>query len=588
MNEFKTALALLLGDKRLHRLAAFALGATLIGSLLPSLPPYLMKQVIDNAVIPRDGAALLQHIGLYLGALVLEVGFVLASQTALATLGQRSMHALRTRMFGHLQSLDLAYFEREPRGRVLTRLTSDVEALSEMFTSGAVTMVSDMVAAVALFATMLWLDWKLTLIAFLTVPPLVVMAEVFRRKARDAFRAVRAHTAKLNGFTAESLAGATVIAAFDHASASSDEFRKLNAALNLSNRQAIAVDATLFAVVEAIGSIAVAAMLYFAAPELLAGTLGIGVLVAFIQYVQRFFIPIRDLSAKFTIIQSGFAAAERVTEFLALEPTLRDGPTAELPGRSMLPVTLDGVSFSYPNGAAVLREVTLSIAAGKKIALIGPTGAGKTTIVKLLLRLVDPTAGQLTLAGVDARELTLAALRRNIAIVPQEPIIFAATARENLRAFDARITDAAIMEAAASVGAHHVLARLPEGLDTPLSERGSNLSSGEAQLIAFTRALLAEPELLILDEATSSIDAASERLVTDGLAVLLERRAALVIAHRLATLRMCDEIIVLKDGRIAERGSHAELLARQGVYAALYELQFQTQPDAKADAAVPG
>jgi ATP-binding cassette subfamily B multidrug efflux pump len=570
----KIALRLLFGTAGSRWLVWVALGATLCAALMPTLPPFLMQRTIDEGVLKHDPQALTLFALLYLGAIFIELVFSLTSQTSLATLGQRAMHALRARLFTHMQSLDLAYFEREPRGRVLTKLTNDVEALSEMFTSGAVTMFADMVVALGIVAAMLLLDVKLTAIVFLTVPPLVALSEVFRRKARDAFRDIRARTAKLNAYAAEHLAGAEVIQVFRQNDRVQDGFSTINEELQKGNRTAIAIDATLFAVVEAIGSTAVAAMIWFAAHDLISGVLQLGVLVAFIQYVQRFFIPIRDLSSKFAIIQSGLAAAERVDQFLSVKPGLEAPAQPEQRG-SMMPVKFDHVTFGYPTGKTVLNDVLLTLEAGKKVALVGPTGAGKTTFVKLLLRLVDPSSGSIEAGGVPLRQWDLAALRRRVAIVPQDPIIFSGTLRDNLRDFDDKVSDEAIHAAARAIGTDSLIARFSKGLDHVVSERGNNLSSGEAQLIAFTRALIRQPELLVLDEATSSIDAQSEAALTRGLEVLLQQRAALVIAHRLATLRMCDEIIVIEGGHIAERGTHEQLLTRGGLYAALYELQFQ-------------
>jgi ATP-binding cassette subfamily B protein len=575
VKELRIALRLLFAASGTRVLVWVAMIATLCAALMPTLPPFLMKRTIDDGVMKHDAGALTLFASLYMGAVLVELCFALTSQTSLALLGQRSMHDLRARLFAHLQSLDLGYFEREPRGKVLTRLTNDVEALSEMFTSGAVTMFADFVVALGIIAAMLMLDTKLTAIVFLTVPPLVALSEMFRRKARDAFRDIRARVAKLNGYAAEHLAGAEVIQMFRQNARVTAGFGEINEELQAGNRTAIAVDATLFAVVEAIGSAAVAAMIWFAAGDLISGAVQLGVLVAFIQYVQRFFIPIRDLSAKFAVIQSGFAAAERVDQFLAVQPALLP-PAAPEARPSMMPVRFEHVGFTYPgkDSRPVLKDVSLALEPGKKIALVGPTGVGKTTFVKLLLRLVDASEGQVVAGGLPVAAWDLAAMRRRVAVVPQDPIVFAGTVRDNLREFDARVSDERIWAAARAIGTDALVERLSGGLDHMLSERGSNLSSGEAQLIAFTRALIREPELLVLDEATSSIDSKSEAAIGRGLEALLAGRAALVIAHRLATLRMCDEIVVIEAGKIAERGTHEALLARGGLYAALYELQF--------------
>jgi ATP-binding cassette, subfamily B, multidrug efflux pump len=578
VKDLKTALRLLFSERALRPLAVLALVLTLFAALLPAVPPYLMKKVIDEGVMAKNPERLQHNAWLYLAAVLVELMIVVGGQAALATLGQRAMGALRTKLFAHMQSLDLSYFEREPRGRILTRLTNDVEALSEMFTSGAVTMIADFIVAIAIVGAMLWLDVKLTLIAFITIPPMVILSEWFRRLARDAFRAMRAQLARLNAYAAERLAGATVLQSFRATERTLEEFSQINAELVRTNRTGIRVDSSLFAIVEAIGMIAVATLIWLGARDLQptepgARVLEIGVLVAFIQYVQRFFIPLRDLSSKFAVIQSGLAAAERVDAFMAERPRIVEVPGATR-GEHLLPMRFNRVRFSYGE-KAVLREVSFDVAAGKKIALIGPTGSGKSTIIKLALRLVEANEGTITFGGKDIKEWPLASMRQRISLVPQDPIVFAATARDNLTGFEAGVDDALIWAAARTIGTDKVLARLPQGLDTNLHESGQNLSSGEAQLVAFTRALLKAPELLILDEATSSIDPESEALVTEGLHALMRGRSAIVIAHRLATLRMCDEILVLHEGKITERGTHEELLAHGGLYAALYKLQFR-------------
>jgi ATP-binding cassette subfamily B protein len=554
-------------------LVVCAIALPLLAALVPTLPPLMTKHAIDDGVVKRDPTALLHFVLLYIAVVFFEATLNLLSQLALASLGQRSMHALRGRLFHHLQTLDLAYFEREPRGRILTRVTNDVEALSELFTSGAVTMGADILLASTIVVAMLAMNVRLTLVAFVVVPPMMYVAELFRRRARDAFRAIRTFVAKLNAFLSENLAGAMVTQAFVREAQQNALFAQVSGELQQSNKAAIRVDAWLFAVVEAIGTFSVAGMIWYGGRGLAGGALEVGVLVAFIQYVQRFFIPVRDLSSKFTIIQSGLVAAERINQFLEVRPALPEPAEPKQPARAT-PLELKDVSFSYDAERPVLRAFTFALRPGAKLAIVGPTGSGKTTLIKLLLRLIDPQHGVVSAGGVPLREWDSAWLKKKIALVPQDPILFEGTVRSNLTLFDAAVSDDQLWAAARSIGTDKLLNRLHGGLDAPVRERGANLSSGEAQLLAFTRAVVQQPEILILDEATSAIDATAEAAVQEGLERMLEGRTAVIIAHRLATIRLADEILVLAHGQIAEHGTHDELWRLRGLYHALYELQF--------------
>lgn len=554
-------------------LVTLAIAAPIVAALVPTLPPLMIKHAIDDGVVKHDAGALQHFVFLYVVVLLLEAALNLTSQLALSSLGQRSMHALRERLFHHLQTLDLAYFEREPRGRILTRVTNDVEALSELFTSGAVTMGADILLAVTIFATMFAINARLTLVAFLVVPPMMFLAELFRRRARDAFRAIRTFVAKLNAFLSENLAGAMVTQAFVREDQQKTQFAQVSRELQESNKAAIRVDASLYAVVEAIGTFSVAGMIWYGGRSFAHGTLEVGVLVAFIQYVQRFFIPVRDLSSKFTIIQSGLTAAERINQFLDVAPGLPEPAQPQRPPRAT-PLEFDDVSFYYDAKRPVLSAFSFTLRPGAKLAIVGPTGAGKTTLIKLLLRLIDPQRGMVSAGGVPLREWDSEWLKKKIALVPQDPILFEGTVRDNLTLFDATVSDEQLWNAARSIGTDKLLQRLLGGLDAPVRERGANLSSGEAQLLAFTRAVVQQPEILILDEATSAIDATTEAAVQEGLELMLRGRTAVIIAHRLATIRLADEVLVLAHGKIAEHGTHDELMRLRGLYHALYELQF--------------
>lgn len=586
-SQARSAWRVLIGHGRYRWLLIAAVLATLLVALLPALPPYIIKRVIDEGVLARDIPRLTWLCGLYVIAVLSEFALSVLSQTLLTLYGQRTVAHLRDRLFAHMQRLPLAYFEREPKGKILTRLTSDVEALSEMFTSGAVTMLSDCLVAATIIVAMLSLSPKLTLISLLCAPPLVGLTEYFRRKARDAFRSIRARTAELNAFLSEHLPGLRTVLAFSYEARANQKLRQQNTALQESNKQAIWVDASLYAIIEAISSIAIAAMIWFCAQDTLRGALQIGVVVAFMQYLHRLFTPIRDLSSKLAMVQSGLTAAERTCDFLALPAYAAADPLTPLSepahaDSAILPIVFDAVHFTYAQSApqsapplSLVRGISFRVEPGQKIAIIGATGAGKTTLMKLLLHLIEPTSGAIyfgnnhTLSAATAPQL-----KRQIAMVPQDPVIFAATLRDNLTLFNHAISDAEIMQVLHALQIEFLLTRSEQGLDTLLDQRSAQLSAGEAQLIAFARALLKRPQLLILDEATSNIDALQEALVQKGLQTLLEGRAALIIAHRLKTLRRADEIWVLNQGLLQERGTHEALLAQEGLYRTLYNLQF--------------
>lgn len=545
------------------------------------IPPYLVQQILDEVIPAHDTARLHLFAALYLGAIVFEYCTGITSQFVMSVLGQRAMRSLRHELFTHVQQLPARFFDRNPIGRVLTRLTNDVEALGEVFSSGAVTVIGDLVTLIAVVTMMFLLDVRLTLFSFLVVPPLVLLTFIFRVYARRAFRDIRKHLARINAFLAEHITGMGVVQLFGQEERTAKEFGELNLAYRDANRSAILFDALLYSMVEAIGTTAVAAMLWFGAVDLSAGAVQAGTFIAFVQYIRRFFVPIRDLSTKYTVLQSAFAAAERIF-LLKDEPLPIRSPGDAKPIKSVQQaIELRDVWFSYseaPEPAPedwILRGVNLKVAPGEKVALVGATGSGKTTILKLLSRNYDVQKGAVTVDGVDVRHYRLEDLRRLFAVVLQDVYLFSGTVMENLQ-FARDLDEATVRRAAQAVQAHAFIERLPQGYQTPVEEQGSNFSAGERQLLAFARALARDPEVLVLDEATSSVDSETEARVQKALDILLEGRTAIIVAHRLSTIRKVDRIVVLKAGQVVEEGSHEELLARGGVYKNLAALQFDT------------
>jgi len=537
--------------------------------------PYLLKRAIDEHVAVKRLAGLDRLGALYLIALLGQYGAAFVQLYLTQLIGQRAMNDLRVRVHRHVLSLSASFFDRTPVGRLMTRVTSDIEALTEMFASGIVSLVGDVIRLGFILVVIFGIDWRLALFSMAAAPVLFGIAALFRRLVRDAFRDIRTKLARMNAFLQEHISGMKVVQAFAREGRVAAEFDAVNMDYRRANTRAIRADAALYSIVEAVGAVAVAGLLWHGGGRIAAGTLTFGVLVAFIEYLGKFFAPIRDLSAKYTVMQQAMAAAERV--FGLLDTTDLDAPAAPAAATAEAPlVQLERVSFGYRADRPVLSDVSLDIRGGETLAIVGATGAGKSTIVKLLPRLYDPQGGVVRLGGVDVRALDRQALRRRIVVVSQDVFMFAGTLRDNIALGDPKVegdTDARIWEAARRVGADRVIAARPEGLDAPVAERGANFSSGERQLVAFARALYRDPEILILDEATASVDPETERVIERGIAELMRGRTSIVIAHRLSTIQRASRIVVVHKGQIAEEGRHDQLLAQGGIYARLYRLQ---------------
>jgi ATP-binding cassette subfamily B multidrug efflux pump len=569
---------------------------------LELLQPYLIKLAIDDHILVGDWGGLGRVAAVFLGVLIALYG-LRAMQTYLMHLtGQRVMHDLRQALFGHLQRLNAAFFDRNPVGRLMTRVLNDVEAINEMFASGLVAVIGDVLTLTGVVVVMLGMNWRLALVTFALVPVLVLGAGYFRLKARESYRTVRNRLARLNAFLQESLQGMAVVQLFAREREEAAAFAGLNAELRRAQFRSTVFEASLYAGVEAIGSAAVALLLWYGGGEVVAGTLTFGGLVAFLEYTNRFFLPIRDLGAKYAVMQSAMVASERIFGLLDTQPAIREGRGAATPrgaGSAVLAIEFRNVWFGYaphrvnpPGGGEdrgeeegggreesgddwVLRDCSFTVARGEQVALVGPTGEGKSTIARLLTRSYDVNRGQVLVDGVDVREWELRGLRRHIGLVPQEAFLFTGTVDANVRlGADGSVSADEVQRALALASAERLVRSLPRGLAEEVSERGVNLSQGQRQLLAMARALLYNPPVLALDEATSSVDAESEAQIRTGLARLLQGRTSLIIAHRLSTIQRADRILVLHRGRVRESGRHAELLAAGGIYARLYELQF--------------
>ena len=546
------------------------------------LQPYLIKIAIDHHILAGDWSGLSRIAGLFLLTLVALYALRAALAYVTQLTGQRVMHDLRGALFAHLQRQDSAFFDRNPVGRLMTRVLNDVEAINELFTSGVVAIVGDVVTLTGVVIILLSLNWKLALVTFVLVPVLVLGAAYFRLRARESYRAVRQQLARLNAFLQESLQGMTVIQLFAREPQEAAAFAGLNGGLRAAQFRSTVYEASLYAAVEAIGSAAVALLLWYGGGEVLAGALTFGGLVAFIEYTSRFFLPIRDLGAKYTVMQAAMVSSERVFGLLDTPPAITSPPfssarpAASARGMAAGPaVEFRDVSFAYPGGDWVLRHCSFTIGEGERVALVGPTGEGKSTIARVMIRAYEVTEGQVLVGGVDVREWDLRALRRHVGLVPQEAFLFAGSIRENLvLAGDGAVSAEALAGALERAQAARFVAALPQDLDAEIRERGGNLSHGQRQLLAIARALIYNPRVLALDEATSSVDPESEALIRAAMMALLEGRASLIIAHRLSTIQNADRILVLHKGRMRESGKHAALLAAGGIYARLYELQF--------------
>jgi ATP-binding cassette, subfamily B, multidrug efflux pump len=570
----------------------FALFLTLVVTPLEILPPYLFAIALDNYIIPVTNGKLTFAIGMsklglvtviYLAALLFSFAVQYLQVRVMQNVGQKTMYDMRTQIFARLQALPMSFYDKSPVGRLVTRVTTDVDALNDLFASGIVAMINDAFLLVSFVIVLLYLNWRLAL-ATLSVLPLILLATwMFRNKARDGNRRIRTSLARINAFLNENVSGMAVVQLFRREKKAQSEFANLNRVYMEAYKDVIFAFALFYPAVEFLSTLAIALVFWFGGLRVLAGAVQIGVIVAFMQYAQRFFRPIQDLSDKFNILQSAMAASERIFKLLD-EPI----PASAAAGTRRLEKPLGEIEFrnvwfAYHGGEHpkeeewILRDVSFRVPPGQTAAIVGHTGAGKTTVVQLLLRFYDIQRGQILLDGIDIREFDVQDLRKQFGIVLQDPFLFTGTLESNVKLGTEGISRAQVESALQEVGLGPLVRSFQRGVETEITERGATLSVGQRQLVSFARALAHNPRFLILDEATSSVDTKTEEMIREALDRLLHGRTAVVIAHRLSTIQHAASILVFHKGKLREKGSHQELLAERGIYYRLYQLQYKDQ-----------
>jgi ATP-binding cassette subfamily B multidrug efflux pump len=619
---------------------ALALAAIISASILQLAQPYLMKLAIDRYIAGGNLAGVDRIAIAFFFILILSFVLEYVQTWTLQMTGQRIMCDMRLQIYRHLQRIDLQFYDRNPVGRLMTRVTTDVDVLNDMFTAGVVSIFGDIFTLAGIMIVLVTMDWRLALVTFAVLPLIVVVTQWFRRNVRESYRTVRAWVARINAFLQEHITGMSTVQLFRREGRTFDRFDDINRRHRDANIDSIFFYAVFYPAIEVIGALAAALIIWFGGRWTLQGTLTIGSLVAFLLYSSRFFRPISDMSEKFNVLQAAMASSERIfklldtpvkietriasrdSRFAESGSGIRDagaeslsavgfrpdsGPQTPAPGSltpargSLTPdpgsrtphpgthqsghIAFDHVSFAYDGENEVLRDVSFEVRPGERVGIVGATGAGKSTLINLLLRFYDVTRGRILVDGVDVREMDLRELRRLFSLVLQDVHLFSGTIAENIRLGESSITDAAVKRAAEAVHASRFIDRLPAGYASAVAERGATLSVGQKQLLSFARALAFNPRILVLDEATSSVDTETELLIRDALNVLMAGRTTIAIAHRLSTIQDMDKILVLHKGQVREAGPHQELLAQRGIYYKLYQLQYRDQETRESEEA---
>jgi len=541
------------------------------------LGPYITKIAIDRYIVNRDVHGLDLMAAAYLGVVFLGFIFLFIQTYTTEYTGQRAMHDLRLEIFGHLQRQDMAYFDRNPVGRLMTRTVNDVETLNELFSTGVVGLLGNLFTVVGIAAVMLWLDWKLGLVCLAAFPLILYISRFYRRRAREVYRESRLVLARLNAELQENISGIGTIQAFGQQAKMYGRFQQINCGYRNVLLRSVGYNAVFFPIIELFSALTIGLLLWYGGGLILQQAIQPGVIVAFIQYIQRMYQPIRDLAEKYNIMQAAMASSERIFGLLDTPATIENCSEPKAPRQFQGEIEFKDVWLAYNAGEPVLKGVSFRVRPGEKVALVGATGGGKTSIISALCRFYDVERGAIRVDGIDVREWDKQRLRRHIGLVLQDVFLFSGDIAANITLGDARISEPQMMEAARRVHIAAFVEHLPDGYHAEVQERGSTLSQGQRQLLSFARALAFDPKILVLDEATSSVDTETEMLIQDALEELLKNRTALIIAHRLSTIRNADRILVIHKGEIWEQGTHQKLLAQGGLYARLYELQYRFQ-----------
>lgn len=556
---------------------AIATFLTITISALAALRPRLTPIAIDDKIINHDLPGL-QFIILIMFATLVVQGIIQYIMTYLTSwIGQKIIYDLRKRIFEHIMTLDLKFFDRNPIGRIVTRVTGDVEVLFEVFSSGLVTAFGDIFLIIWILYFMFDLDATLALVTLSVLPVLIYGTSIFRRKVRDSYRRIRILIAKLNSYIQEHITGITIVQYFSKEERTTQDFEVINREHTEQNKKSVFYYAVFFPVVELIGAVSAGLIIWYGGGQVVQNAVTVGVLISFIQFTEMFFRPIRDLSEKYNILQTAMASSERIFALLDEKPEITDPQIPESPGEIKGRIEFKNVWFAYNNEDYVLKNVSFVINAGEKVAFVGATGAGKTTIINLLSRFYEINKGQITFDGIDIRKMNLDDLRNNIGIVLQDVFLFSGDIRSNITLNNSDIENKAVDDAVKNTGLNGFINSLPDKLSHKVNERGSTLSVGQKQLISFARALAYDPKILVLDEATSSVDTNTEILIQNAIQILIEGRTSIIIAHRLSTIQNCDKIIVMHKGEVKEMGTHMELLNVGGLYYRLYQLQYKEE-----------
>jgi len=555
-----------------------ALGLMLFQSISMVVPPYLQKIAVDRYILPPDAPGNIVGLTIialtYIGISIFNWFVAYGQSYVLVWMGQNVIFDISIKLFKHIQTLSLEFFDRHETGKIISRLVNDVQALNELLTHGITGIIRDFVTMIGIMVFMLNMNVKLSLLSFTLIPPLFALALLFRKRGRAAFREVRKKIANVTAKLEEGISGVRVVKSFSRENTNIQDFDKTNVENLSANMQAVKVWSFYNSIIEVLTAVGICIVIWGGGIQVMGESLTRGELLAFLSYVRMLYFPVRQLSQIYTTMQSAMAASERIFEVMDTKPKVIESPNAiELPP-IVGHVKYNNVSFGYEEDKYVLKDITFEAEPGQTIAIVGPTGAGKSTIVNLLVRLYDPQKGEITIDGYDIKNVTLKSLRSQMGMVLQDSFLFSGSVKENIRYGKLDASEKEIIQAAETVNAHKFISQLPAGYDTEVGERGTKLSVGQRQLVSFARALLANPKILILDEATSSVDAYTEMLIQKALEELLKNRTSFVIAHRLSTIINADKVLVIENGQIVESGTHLELLQIGGLYQKLYNMQF--------------